>query len=191
MAKNKDEEEEDEMHDHTQLDDDDEDADMDHKKRRKKEHDKGTEHSTTKDRAKELAEGSEDAGARPHFKEVTDEILNLGLEAAEIMAFDAMLAYVHAIKYRNSVLQGPVKGEEYVLTGNLIDSWIDYMNVMLEDRKKVDDLLNQMVTIRETVYGKKKGFVKKTVGKVQDVADKTSRTLTKNTVKLKRRKELG
>jgi len=183
--------EEEEIHDHTQLDEDNEDSEMDHKKRRKKRHDKATEHKDTLERAKELKEGSEDAGARPHFKEATDEILNLQLEAAELIGFDAILAYVHAIKYRNSVLKGPVKGQEYNLSGNLIDSWIEYINVMLEDRKKLDDLLHQMVTIRETVYGKKKGIIGKVVGKTTDVVDKTSRTLTRNTIKLKRRKELG
>jgi hypothetical protein len=180
-------------HDAKALDEDDEDAAYkhdDYKKRRKKKHEDVTSHETSKEKGRKLKEKSEDMGPKPFYVEVTDEMLSLMKEGAELIGFDALLAYVHAIKYRNSTLEGPVKGVEYQLTGNMIDSWIEYMNVMINDRKKLEDLLKQMVTIREEAFGKERGLIGKTIKKTTDLADTTSRTLTKNVVKLKPRKEL-
>ncbi len=183
-------EEENERHD---LDDHYEDKkhkDLNHKDHRKTKHDNVTSHSDTKDKAEELRDAGEDVGPKPHLQAVTDEIGDLMMEAFEILAFDSLLAYMHAIKHRDAALEGPVKGQEYRITNEFIDQFIQYMNLALDDRKTINGLIAQMETLQDGAFGKKKGFVGKNVERAHKVADKTSRTLTKNKVKLKRKKEL-
>lgn len=136
----------------------------------------------------------EDWGEKQSLESLASELETLMDSCATYYADVFTLAGAAAKFYIIERLKAPVRGEQRPIIKSMIDEWISHVNII--NTKFAYEILEGLEHIEKESFddGKKKGLLSKTVGKavgkVTDAADKTSRTLTFNAVKLKDRREI-
>jgi len=146
---------------------------------------------TTKGHIKTLSAKKDDNTVKGHFRATTDQMLGAMESAVEMIQYEMDYSIAIARMLRDSEMDGGSLGSrEYEINNDILDKMADHLNLAFKGMKHLTNNLRSSESINESQYGKQKGIISKNIGRVHDLADKTSRTLSFEKVPLKRRREI-